>query len=217
MNKKLSSLIITIIFFHAAMAQPFAAEIAAFKKQDSIKFPAQQSILFVGSSSFTKWKDVQDYFPGYPIINRGFGGSSLPDVIRYADAIIFPYQPKQVVVYCGENDFASSDTVTANTVVERFTTLFNMIRKKLTKVPVAFISMKPSPSRQHLAIKMQDANQQIARFLATQKRTQYIDVWHNMLLPNGNSNGYLFTSDSLHMNAAGYRIWEMIIRPYLVK
>ena len=79
---------------------PFYNDIQQFKKQDSIHFPGKQQILFVGSSSFTKWTDIQDYFPSYPIINRGFGGSSLPDVIHYADDIIFPYQPKQIIIYC---------------------------------------------------------------------------------------------------------------------
>src|SRR5919202_6508982 len=91
----------------AAQQPPFWDEIQAFKKQDSLHTPPKHAIVFVGSSSFQKWKDVQDYFPGYKIINRGFGGSSLPDVIRYADDVIIPYQPKQVVIYCGDNDLAS--------------------------------------------------------------------------------------------------------------
>jgi len=91
-----------------AIAQPFIEDIRAFKKQDSVSTPPKHSILFVGSSSFTKWKDVADYFPGYSIINRGFGGSTLVDVIRYADDVIFPYDAKQIVIYCGENDLASS-------------------------------------------------------------------------------------------------------------
>src|ERR1700750_3232021 len=127
--------------------QPFYSDIQAFKKQDSIKTPPQHVILFVGSSSFTKWTDVQSYFPGYAIINRGFGGSSLPDVIRYANDIIFPYHPKEIVIYCGENDFAGDDTLGAQTVVNRFKTLYGMIRVKMKTVPVVFISIKPSPSR----------------------------------------------------------------------
>src|ERR1700730_10518048 len=112
--------------------QPFWDDIQKFKKQDSINPPPQQAILFVGSSSFTKWTDVQTYFPKYPIINRGFGGSALVDVIRYANDIIFPYNPKQIVIYCGENDLASSDTVTAQLVFRRFKQLFDMIRSKMT-------------------------------------------------------------------------------------
>src|ERR1700712_77926 len=117
------------LFVHAQA--PFYNDIQHFKKLDSTSFPPKNAILFVGSSSFTKWKDVQEYFPSYPIINRGFGGSTLPDVIRYANDVIFPYQPKQIVIYCGENDLASSDTITAQIVVDRFKTLFGMIRQKL--------------------------------------------------------------------------------------
>ena len=119
----------------AQQQPPFWDDIQNFKKQDSLHFPPKHAILFVGSSSFTKWTDVQDYFPGYTIINRSFGGSSLPDVIRYAYDIIFPYHPKQVVIYCGENDLAASDTVSAATVFDRFRQLYYLIRKKIPNIP----------------------------------------------------------------------------------
>lgn len=195
----------------------FWDDIQAFKKQDSLKFPGKNAILFVGSSSFTKWTDVQDYFPRYSIINRGFGGSSLPDVIRYANDIIFPYQPKQVVIYCGENDLASSDTVTSKTVVGRFKILFALIRKKLPRTPVAFISLKPSPSRQMLLAKMIDANAQIQKFLQGQKRAVFIDVYKEMITDEGKPRAELFIEDNLHMNKQGYMIWQRTIEPYLVK
>ena len=139
-----------ILFLGTAIisnAQPFANDIAAFKKQDAVAMPPKNAILFVGSSSFTKWKDVQEYFPKHVILNRGFGGSTLPDVIRYEKDIIFPYQPRQIVIYCGENDVASSDTVTAAMVLQRFKQLFTDIRQQYPKTPVAFISLKPCPSR----------------------------------------------------------------------
>src|ERR1700712_5521146 len=116
---------------HAQEKKPaFYDDIMAFKKQDSLNPPPKGAILFVGSSSFTKWKNVQNMFPAYTIINRGFGGSSLPDVIRYANDVIFPYQPKQVVIYCGENDVASGN-VDSKLVADRFKTLFELIRSKL--------------------------------------------------------------------------------------
>ena len=104
-------LLILLVQYASAQQPPFYNDIQNFKKQDSINPPPQHAILFVGSSSFTKWTDVQSYFPGYTILNRGFGGSSLPDVIRYANDIIFPYHPKEIVIYCGENDFAGDDNV----------------------------------------------------------------------------------------------------------
>ena len=104
---KITLLIAITLFAVSAQAQPFADEIANFKKKDTASFPPANAILFVGSSSFRKWVDIATYFPNYTIINRGFGGSALPDVIRYEQDIIFPYHPKQIVIYCGENDGAS--------------------------------------------------------------------------------------------------------------
>src|SRR5258705_13306922 len=195
---------------------PFGNDIQNFKKQDSASFPPKNAILFIGSSSFTKWTDVQDYFPGYTIINRGFGGSTLLDEIRYVNDIVFPYQPKQIIIYCGENDLASSDTVTAAMVVDRFKQLFQMIRKK-TEAPVAYVSMKPSPSRRHLFPKMREGNQLIKDFLASQKNTAFIDVHQQMLNETGEPIPGIFLDDSLHMNAMGYAIWHKQIQPYLLK
>ena len=197
--------------------QPFWNDIQNFKKQDSISFPPKNAILFIGSSSFTKWTDVQDYFPGYTIINRGFGGSTLLDQIRYENDIIFPYQPKQIVIYCGENDLASSDSVTAMMVFDRFKELFQMIREKINDVPVAYISMKPSPSRRHLFSKMREGNQLIKDFLATQKNGVFIDVHQPMLNKTGQPMPEIFLEDSLHMNAKGYAIWKREIEPHLIK
>lgn len=196
---------------------PFAKEIAEFKKADSAHFPAKKQILFIGSSSFTKWKDVQDYFPSYPIINRGFGGSTLVDQIRYVNDIVFPYKPKQVVIYCGENDVASSDTITAQTVYGRFVELFTIIRAKLPKVPIAFVSLKPSPSRAKFAKTVIETNRLIKDFLETKKRAAYIDVYAPMLDAAGNYREELFVEDRLHMTKQGYLIWKSAIEPYLKK
>lgn len=201
----------------ASFAQPFRNEIDAFKKKDSAVGNTQGLILFTGSSSFTKWTDVQDYFPVIPIINRAFGGSTLLDLIRYADEAIIQYHPKQIVIYCGENDVAASDTVTAQMVLQRFTTLFTMIRAKLKRVPIAFVSMKPSPSRWRLHNTYVEGNKLIKEYLSQQKNADFINVYDAMLNPDGSVMTDIFLADNLHMNAKGYRIWQPIIAPYLKK
>ncbi|MEO7833720.1 MAG: G-D-S-L family lipolytic protein, partial [Ginsengibacter sp.] len=154
--KKLKFLLFFLLIFNFANAQnaPFYSEIQQFKTQDSIDFPPKHAILFLGSSSFRKWEDVQKYFPGYKIINRGFGGSTFPDAIYYADEIIFPYEPKQVIIYEGDNDLASSGNITADSVLNRFKHLFNLIRSRLPNTSIAYVSIKPSPSRKKLMPEM---------------------------------------------------------------
>ncbi|MEO6316051.1 MAG: GDSL-type esterase/lipase family protein [Chitinophagaceae bacterium] len=219
MRRRICTILVFVLAFTGSYAQdmPFYKEIQAFKQKDAAAMPPKNAILFTGSSSFTKWTDVQDYFPGYPIINRGFGGSSLPDVIRYANDVIFPYQPKQVVIYCGENDLAASDTVTAETVVQRVKTLVGMIRSKLGDTPVLFVSLKPSPSRSRLFPKMQAANAAIKTFLGADKHAVFADVYTKMLDKDGEPMKDIFLADSLHMNAKGYAIWQKVLAPLLIK
>ncbi|MGG9962645.1 GDSL-type esterase/lipase family protein [Ferruginibacter sp. SUN106] len=221
MGKKILKISLAVFFLlqlaNSANAQPFANDIAAFKKQDSIAFPPKNAILFVGSSSFTKWKDVQNYFPGYPIINRGFGGSVLNDVIRYEKDIIFPYQPKQIVIYCGENDVASSDTVSGKIVLERFKKLYTDIRQQFPTTSIVFISLKPCPSRWQMKDRMMDANKRIKKYLKKKKNTRFVSVWKAMLDAEGKPIADIFIEDRLHMNAKGYAIWQKILEPYLKK
>ena len=200
-----------------AQNPPFWNDVQKFKKQDSTSFPAKKQILFIGSSSFTMWKDAEQYFPGYKILNRAFGGSQLSNQIHYVKDVVYPYNPKQIIIYCGENDFTSSPNVTADTVLHRFQTLFNLIRSKYKKTPIAFVSIKPSPSRWHLKDKMIEANSLIQQFLATKKRTDFIEVYSKMLNQQGLPQGNIFLKDSLHMNAQGYAIWQKAMAPYLKK
>ena len=210
-------LLIGMVITSQGLAQPFADEIQEFKKQDRINPPPANAILFVGSSSFRKWTDVSSYFPGYTIINRGFGGSTLPDVIRYSNDIIIPYHARQVVIYCGDNDLASSDAITADSVFERFRVLFELIRTSLPGENIVYVSIKPSPSRARLKEKMEQANLLIQSYLSLQQHAAFVDVYHQMLNPDGSVMRDIFLEDNLHMNAKGYAIWQKTITPYLSK
>lgn len=209
-----------LLFIFEGIAQgqevPFASDIIHFKEIDRINPPPLDAILFAGSSSFAMWKDVQDYFPGFTIINRGFGGSTLVDQIRFVGDIVFPYSPGQIVLYCGENDLASSDTVTPEMVLNRFMNWFNLVRAQLPDVRITYISMKPSPSRWHLADKFIVSNHSIHGFMDNQQNTAYVNVWDSMLDERNRPNAAIYLADSLHMNANGYRIWQELIKPELI-
>jgi len=213
----ISLILLLVIPSGFSQEYPYASDIRHFREIDSINPPPENAILFAGSSSFTIWKDVQDYFPGYTIINRGFGGSTLLDQIHYINDIVFPYKPAQIVIYCGENDFAASDTVTAEMVFDRFKKYFQMIREKLPDARITYVSMKPSPSRWNLALKFMFANGQIHSFLDAQSNAGFVDIWDAMLDEKGQPDASLFLEDMLHMNAKGYQIWQKKIEPMLMR
>ncbi|HMU23891.1 MAG: G-D-S-L family lipolytic protein [Bacteroidetes bacterium] len=215
--KKFLTGIVFLIVTQQLVAQSFSKDIQNFRRQDSIAMPAKDPILFIGSSSFTLWKSVKEDFPGYPILNRAFGGSTLSDLIYYVKDIVYPYQPRQIVIYCGENDFAANDSLYPSQVAKRFELLFVIIRKKFPKVPVVYVSMKPSPARVKLMAKFNVANVMIRSFLKDKKNTAFVDVYHAMLNADGSVNESIFLADKLHMNKKGYAIWQPLIQNKLKK
>jgi len=222
MNKRFfTAVIILFIFFsskiNAQEPLPYYNDIQRFHSLDSATFPASGQILFIGSSSFTIWKDVNDYFPGYNVLNRAFGGSRIVDLIRYRYDVIFPYAPRQIVMYCGENDFASPDKPAVDEVVGRFETLYRYIRQKYPQTPFLYVSMKPSVARKDLTDKFREANNRIKSFLQNQPHTAFADTFSAMLDKNGNVMTDIFIQDNLHMNAKGYAIWQKVLKPYLIK
>ena len=139
----------------------------------------------------------------------------LNDAIEYEDDIITPYHPKQVVIYSGENDIAGN--ATANDVLQKFTTLFRMIRKDLPEASIVYISIKPSPSREKFMPVMVNANAMIKKFLDGQKNAKFVDVYSKMLDASGKLRPELYRDDMLHMKRAGYEIWKKELIPVLLK
>jgi len=216
--KKFLAIICLVSMVNCLWAQhAFDREVFVFKELDKKEQPPTGSILFTGSSSFTKWNNVQNDFPEHTILNRAFGGSCITDLIYFANEVILPYKPKQIVIYCGDNDLASSDTVLAVEVRNRFVQLFNIIRKNLPQTHILFVSIKPSPRREMLMPKMMAANALIKNFIKKQVKAGYVDVFNKMLLPNRKADPSIFLSDNLHMNQKGYAIWQNAIKPYLLK
>ena len=171
-------------------------------------------ILFIGSSTIRFWKDLNTTFPDRNILNRGFGGSEMSDLIKYVDRLIVPYHPKQIFIYEGDNDIGYGKN--PDDVLKQANQLLLLIREKLPKrTQMFFISPKPSISRWQLKDKYEYYNQELEKWTMQQKKVIFIDVWKPMLDTDGNVMKDLFIGDGLHMNSKGYEIWARIIGPYI--
>lgn len=217
MKKMLSAFLLLAftLFFSQEKKPMFWQDIQNFKKLDQETTPPKDAILLIGSSSFTKWTDVANYFPDKTIINRGFGGSRLTDLNDYADDLLSPYQPKQIIIYCGENDFADNDKLKAEVVVDRFKTFYKKIREKFPTIEVDYISIKYSPSREKLWPQMKIANKKIAEFMKKEPNADFIDITKVMQDASGNVRKDLFVEDMLHMTPEGYQLWTSVMIPYM--
>lgn len=189
----------------------FESEIQAFESADRARPPAPGGVVFVGSSSFRLWPGVAADFPGTDVINRGFGGSTLPEVNRYLSRIVLPYRPRLVVLYAGDNDLW--DGRTPAQVAADYREFVSLVRRSVPAARIAFVSIKPSPSRWTIADRVREANRLVREQTLRDPLQAYVDVFTPMLGANGRPRPELFVSDSLHMTAEGYRVWRERLLP----
>lgn len=209
-------LALTQLFFFARQAEPpFEADIRRFEAEDAKNPPAPGGIVFVGSSSIVRWKTLQNDFPGYNVINRGFGGSQISDSVRFADRIVTPYKPKMVVVFAGTNDIWAGKT--AETVFDDYKQFVGKVRIKLPKVPIVYISISPAPSRWSKIEEIKKANRLIQSYSRRGRNLVFVNTFLKMLDAKGGPRPELFVSDQLHMSPLGYEIWVTAVRPILPK
>lgn len=192
----------------------FDSEIERFVRSDKEAKPDTGQILFIGSSSIRKWKNIASDLKPAPVINRGFGGATIAEVIRYADKIIFPYKPEKVFLYAGENDCAQDD-FSPEDMLKVLDIYVDMMQYHLPESELYFLSLKPSPARKQYWKKFQKANKLAKEYCNSVKNLTFIDVSTAMLMRDGSFNHTIYLSDNLHMNSYGYIIWSEILLPYL--
>ena len=197
----------------AANPARWEADIAAFEAQDRESPPPTGGIVFTGSSSIRLWTTLAQDFPDLPVINRGFGGSQVPDVIAFVERIVTKHQPRQVVIYCGGNDIAAGRS--AAEVLADTKALVKAIHAKLPETRIAYISVAPNPARWSQVGTVRAVNRAIADWMATDPRLAFIDVFTHMLGADGLPKPDIFVDDRLHMNDKGYAIWRQVVGPFL--
>ncbi len=188
-------------------------EIADLLEIDKKQTPPADAVLFTGSSSIRLWAGLREGFPNLRVINRGFGGSNLEDLVFFAPKIVLPYRPKKIVVYSGENDIGSGQS--AENVLADFKAFIDFRDKNLPKTPVIYISMKPSILRWKLWPEMQKGNELIKAEIRNHRNVRFADVASRMLGTDGKPMPDIFIADGLHMNAKGYAIWREYLIPFL--
>ena len=188
-------------------------DMARFEAEDAATPPPAAPIVFTGSSSVRMWDSLASDFPGKPVLNRGFGGSQVRDAVHYADQVAVRYRPRMILLYSGDNDINAGRS--PEQVLQDFRAFVVRIRKDLPHTPIAYLSIKPSPSRIEQLPRQQQANALIRQEAARLRHVEFIDVATPMLDAAGQPRPELFGPDRLHMSRAGYALWRDIVAPYL--
>jgi endonuclease/exonuclease/phosphatase family metal-dependent hydrolase/lysophospholipase L1-like esterase len=190
----------------------WAKAIREFTDWDAKNTPPSGAVLFVGSSSIRNWPTAQS-FPRWAVINRGFGGSHLSDVNHFFDQVVRPYDARAIVLYVGDNDIAAGKS--PERVRDDFREFVGRVRAMRARVPIAFLSIKPSRARWEHWPAMRRANELIDEECRRGEHLHYIDVASSLLDENGVPRESLFVDDKLHLSEVGYAAWTEKLKSVL--
>ena len=171
----------------------------------------ENPVIFYGSSSFRLWDPtIRTDLDTNRIVNVAFGGSTLVTCGDHFERIMEPYrEPKSMVIYAGDNDLG--DGRSALDVKEAFLQILAKVRKRFGQIPVFFVSIKPSPSKQSIFETIVESNRLVREETAIRGNLHYIDIFTPMLTNSGQSNPDYFLEDMLHMNETGYQVWTSVM------
>ena len=149
------------------------------------------------------------------VIPRGFGGSTMADVLHYVDRLVLPYRPRAVVIYEGDNDTFSG--VSPESIADQLTEIISKIHAALPNTRVYVLSVKPSLARVNVWDKAQETTDFYKRIVAGDDRLHFIDVATPLLKVDGTVMDDVFVDDGLHLNDKGNRIWATAIKSILME
>lgn len=175
--------------------------------------PPNGAVMLYGSSSFRLWTNVAARFPHHDMVNRGFGGSELSDLNEFFIRLVLPSAPRLLLIYGGDNDLAAGKS--PEQVLQDFQALISLVREHLPTTRVAFVAIKPSPSRLALLGAQREANRQIRHYTRSLRRVDFLDVASPLLGADGQPDPACFLGDRLHLNGAGYDRWMEVLGPYV--
>lgn len=192
--------------------------IQKFEEEDTIHPPASDAVLFVGSSSIRFWFKLKEDLSPVPVIQRGFGGAKLRDIIHYADRIICKYRPKAIVLFAGTNDICGrANDKSPEQLFGDFKQLAETIKESLADTKLFYLPITPTTSRWHVWPQAEKANKLISSYIMKQPNMVYLKTDTVFIDKNGLPRKDLLWWDGVHLNREGYEQWKKIIKPELIK
>ena len=195
-----------------------------FNKQEKAileQYPAderQGEIVFYGASNFRLWTELENDLADFKVQNHGFGGSTDKDLMRRADKLLYPYNPKIVVFQTGSNDYVGlpgSDDEKVEACMAYKREMFTRFHERLPEARFVIMSGLLLPGRSQYTELTQRINQELARLCEEMDYLFFVDA--SALTCNGETYAEeLFIEDGIHLNHDGQLRWcEEYIRPVL--
>ena len=153
----------------------FEDAIGAFETQDLADPPPPGAVLCIGSSGVRFWHDTMaDDLQPLTLIGRGFGGSTMLDVLFYCSRVVVPYQPRAILIYEGDNDVDGG--VSAARFMATFCSSSKWFAPPCRKPDCTSLRSSRSPARWKSWPVMKAANGELQRVCSDDPLLEYVGI-----------------------------------------
>lgn len=191
-------------------------DIVAFEAAAEVAPPPENAVVFVGSSSIRLWDSLVEDMAPIPVIQRGFGGAKLNDLVHYAERLVNVYQPAAVVVFAGSNDITPVSVKTPKQLLASYQEFIAIVRAHHAKLPVYYIAITPSPRRWQVWPNARAVNVAIEEYCNSSPGLFFIDTGQALMNAQGEPEKENYMFDGQHLSEQGYSVWASIIRARLL-
>jgi lysophospholipase L1-like esterase len=200
-------------FTEIQQANRYCPVFTAWVAEDVANPPGKDAVLCVGSSSMRGWTGIHEDLAPLEIIHRGFGGSTMDQVLVWEN-FFTRYKAGKVVIYEGDNDLVHPGS-SPEKFLKSCQTFCNALFKANPQVEIYIISIKPSVARMAAWPRMIRGNELLQQYAADTPQITFIEASSPMLDAQGQARADILLKDNLHMNKDGYKIWTAAVRKAL--
>jgi lysophospholipase L1-like esterase len=191
-------------------------DIRALETATAGRYAPGQAVVFIGSSSIRLWDTLEEDMAPIPVLQHGFGGAKLNDVVHYADRLVSAYRPLAVVVFAGTNDIDPSVSKTPETLLASYQAFVDRVRSVQPDLPIFYIAITPSPRRWSVWPIAQATNRLIGQWSEADPNLHVIETSAALMDAAGAPDPDNYVFDGLHLSDRGYAAWTLIIRERLL-
>ncbi len=215
-------LLVAMVVVHAVMIG-MAAGIGPFKglqnfdkEVDALevrydKNTRKGGIIFYGASNFRLWKDMEEDLKPHVVQNHGIGGSTDLFLVRYADRMLFPYDPKIVFFQTGSNEYVQmkgSDEERLEKCMKIKDEMFTSFHNALPNAKFVVMSGLLLPGRAQYVNLTKGINKKLKKYCEDHSDYMLFVDAEDLTYDGNNFHRELFIPDMLHLNHEGQLLWK---------
>lgn len=182
----------------------------------SEKAADQDGLVFVGDSITEGWGALlqQDFGDlGVKVVNRGIGGDTTPNLLYRLQDDVLSLHPRGLVILIGTNDLGQH-TAPAD-IAANLKDLLAQIRAAYPNIPIAWCLVMPRGDGDRYPAEIRELNGLIKQLAQTDPHVTVCDTYTPLATADGKDIPADFKPDNLHLNPAGYAVWNAALHPIL--